>query len=81
MARSRLVRLRARALAPLSCCGSWSGHTHGCYLVSDRARKGPDHAPGEPCEPCERLAKQGLEYVRIPYGWTIRAKVASEGAS
>ena len=26
-------------LQPLTCCGSMSGHTSICYLVSDRARK------------------------------------------
>ncbi len=52
------LRDRNGRLLPMSCCGSMSGHTHSCVLVSDRARKAADHEPAEPCAHCDRIKRE-----------------------
>lgn len=61
----RAVQMQ-RGLQPMSCCGSISGHTHGCFLVSDYARVAPDHRSDESCEHCERRAAFVAKHGRLP---------------
>lgn len=46
-------------MSPLSCCGAMSGHTHTCFLVSDRAR--PPAPPACECSYCKPRTLKKVE--------------------